>query len=130
MNNHPLGPATVLIVEDDALIRMEAVRTVEEQGYLALSACNAEEAVAGLAAHAEIDVLFTDINMPGLMDGLELAKSTRRDRPAMEIVIASGNLPPLANLPLRSRYLQKPYRQQEVISALFALIDQTRPYAC
>ena len=130
MNNHPLGPATVLIVEDDALIRMEAVRTVEEQGYLALSACNAEEAVAGLAAHAEIDVLFTDINMPGLMDGLELAKSTRRDRPAMEIVIASGNLPPLANLPLRSRYLQKPYREQEVISALFALIDQTRPYAC
>jgi two-component system, response regulator PdtaR len=59
----------VLIVEDDTLVRLLAIDIVEEAGYIALEASNADEAVAMLEARSDIAVLFTDINMPGSMDG-------------------------------------------------------------
>ena len=67
----------VLIVEDEALVRMTAVDMIEEAGFEILEAANADEAILLLEARREITVLFTDIEMPGSMDGLRLAQAGR-----------------------------------------------------
>jgi two-component system, response regulator PdtaR len=66
-----------LIVEGDPLLRMLAVEVVEEAGFVVLEAGNADEAVALLESHPDISLLFTDIDMPGSMDGLKLAHAVR-----------------------------------------------------
>ena len=68
----------VLVVEDEPLLRMLAVEVVEEAGFIAIEACDADEAVILLESRADITLLFTDINMPGSMDGLKLAHTVRR----------------------------------------------------
>ena len=118
--------ATILVVEDDALINKAAVDAIREQGYLALSAANADEALLVIAAHWEIDVLFTDIKMPGSIDGLALAGVTRRDHPRIDIVIASGTLHPTGDeMPARATFLPKPYSPKQITDALRGLIDET-----
>jgi CheY-like chemotaxis protein len=80
----------VLIVEDDALISALAVDIVEDAGYRPLEASNADEAVALLESRTDIAVLFTDINMPGSMDGLKLAHAVRGRWPPVKIIMVSG----------------------------------------
>jgi two-component system, response regulator PdtaR len=116
-------PATVLVVDDDALTLMTAIVTVEEAGYVVISAHDAEDAMRALLQHPEIAGLFTDINMPGVMDGLALAHETRRLRPAMQILLASGAVHPGASdMPARGQYLRKPYTPVEVVSCLHGLL--------
>jgi len=124
-----IGPATVLVVEDDAMIRIETIGAIQDEGYLVLSADDADQALGALEAHPEVDVLFTDIRMPGSMDGLALANWVRRRHPQMEIVIASGNLQPAADrMPERAKFLAKPYSALQIGDILRAMIDQTRPF--
>ncbi|MDQ2860114.1 MAG: response regulator, partial [Pseudomonadota bacterium] len=65
---------TVLVVEDEGLVRLDAVEILRDAGYAVVEAANAEQALAVVAGGGAVDVLFTDINMPGRMDGLELAR--------------------------------------------------------
>jgi CheY-like chemotaxis protein len=65
--------ATVLVVEDDPLVRMDVAVTIQRAGFKAIEAANADEAVELLADHADINILLTDVDMPGSMDGVELA---------------------------------------------------------
>ena len=124
----PTGPATVLVVEDETMIKKGTVESVGEEGYLALSASDADEALLMLAAHPEIDVLFTDIRMPGSMDGLALANEVRSTYPKMQVVIASGNLRPATDrMPKGATFLPKPYSTLQIAAALHELIDQSRP---
>ena len=88
------GPFTVLVVEDQALVRMDAVSCVEEAGYLALAVGNAEDALQALRENRTIDALFTDIRMPGSFDGLALARRAREEWPDMPIVVTSGEAKP------------------------------------
>lgn len=126
MPTHQQTAPTVLVVEDDVLINMAAVDAIVDHGYLALSAANADEALLVLAAHPEVDVLFTDIKMPGSIDGLALAGVTRRDRPRIDIVIASGTLHPSRNeMPAGAAFLPKPYSAKQIADALRRLTDQT-----
>ena len=81
----------VLIVEDDQLLKMLTTDIVEEAGFVALSAENADEAVALLAARSDIAMLLTDINMPGSMDGLELAHMVRDRWPHIKIIVVSAH---------------------------------------
>ena len=104
------APAVVLIVEDELLLRELVVEFVEEAGFVALEAGDADEAVALLEARSDIAVLFTDINMPGSMDGLKLAHAARDRWPSIKILVASGQLrlgP--SDLPSNSVFLGKPY---------------------
>ena len=78
----------VLIVEDDALLRLHAVDLIEEAGFIALEAENADEAVAILEQRSDIVLLFTDINMPGSMDGLKLAHAVRDRWPPIKIIVS------------------------------------------
>jgi two-component system, response regulator PdtaR len=113
----------VLIVEDDPLLRMLAVEVVEEAGFVALEAGDADEAVALLEFRSDIALVFTDINMPGSMDGVKLAHAVRDRWPPVKILVVSGQVrPQQADLPPNSRFVGKPYRAAAMIEELRSLV--------
>lgn len=79
------------MVEDEALTRMYAVNLVEEAGYTAIEASNADEAISILESQKDIRVVFTDVDMPGSMDGLQLAHAIRDRWPPIELILTSGH---------------------------------------
>jgi len=109
----------VLVVEDESLMRMHAVSLIADAGFETVEASNADEAIAILEARKDIRIVFTDINMPGSMDGLRLAHAIRRRWPPIELVLTSGDFQVDEDeLPRRGRFLPKPYGAAEIISAL------------
>jgi CheY-like chemotaxis protein len=121
MQDRPM--LAVLVVEDDPLVRTLAVEIVEEAGYVALEAADADEAVAILEVRSDIAVLFTDINMPGSIDGLKLAHAVRDRWPPIKIVMVSGKVELSANdMPPNSRFFAKPYQASKMVSELRSLI--------
>ena len=113
----------VVIVEDDALLRLHAVDLIEEAGFIALEAENADEAVAILEQRSDIVLLFTDINMPGSMDGLKLAHAVRDRWPPIKIIVVSGQVELTQNdLPAGSRFFGKPFETDKMISELRSMI--------
>jgi CheY-like chemotaxis protein len=102
--------AVVLVVEDNYLLRMEAVDLIKEAGFEAVEAYNADEAIELLQSRKDVRIVFTDIEMPGSMDGLKLAHAIRDRWPPIEIIITSGKHRPLADqIPARGQFLPKPY---------------------
>jgi CheY-like chemotaxis protein len=115
----PDSPIYVLVVEDDSLSRLHAVSLVEDAGYIPVEASNADEAITILESRKDIRIVFTDINMPGSMDGLKLAHAIRRRWPPIELILTSGHFGIKDDeLPERGRFFPKPYRDEEIISAL------------
>jgi two-component system, response regulator PdtaR len=113
------SPIYVLVVEDEFLSRLHAVNLVEDAGYEAVEASNAEEAIAILEARKDIRIVFTDVDMPGTMDGLKLAQAIRTRWPPIELIVTSGHFDLSDDdMPERGRFFPKPYRDQEIISAL------------
>ena len=108
----------VLVVEDELLIRMDAADMVREAGF-AVEASNADEAIDVLERRFDITVVFTDIQMPGSIDGLRLAAAVRDRWPPIKIITASGHVR-VGNeeLPSGSRFLPKPYSGREVAAHL------------
>jgi CheY-like chemotaxis protein len=106
--DHLAVPAVVLVVEDEMLLRMRAVDMVEDAGYISVEAVDADEAVAILESRSDIALMFTDIQMPGSMDGLKLAHSVHRRWPPIRIILVSGQLK-LANIDIPPR--QPVFRQ-------------------
>jgi len=121
--DHPSIPAVVLIVEDDMVLRMRAVDMVEDAGYTPLEALDAAEAVAILESRSDVVLMCTDIQMPGHMDGVGLARTVHERWPKIRIIVVSGqlNLPHL-DLPPRSRFLGKPLDAAEVIAEMRDMI--------
>jgi len=110
---------TVLVVEDEMLIRMFAADCLQENGFIVLEAADAAEALKILDAHDDVDVLFTDVNMPGPMDGIALVGLMHGRRPELGLIITSGRgAPDLADLPGTSLYLAKPYLPQQLAAAV------------
>jgi len=119
-----MSKLVVLVVEDEPLIRMDAADFIKGAGYEVLEAAHADEAMAILSARQDIAVVFTDIEMPGSMDGIKLAHSVRLDWPLVIVVVASGRVVPReGDLPANVRYLKKPYRPAEVIEALQKAVE-------
>jgi CheY-like chemotaxis protein len=120
-------PSIVLIVEDDLFLRMLAVDEIEAAGFTTLEAVDADEAVVLLETRSDIALLFTDIDMPGSIDGLKLAHLVRKRWPPIKILVVSGRVQlPLCELPPNSRFLVKPYGSADMIAALRALARSTR----
>ena len=112
----------VLVVEDEFLIRMHAAEMIEEAGFEVLEASNADEAVVILEARLDVAVVFTDIQMPGSMDGLKLAIAVRDRWPPIRIVTTSGFVDVRTeDLPEGMRFLSKPYSPAQIIGALHEL---------
>jgi CheY-like chemotaxis protein len=109
----------VLVVEDEILLRMAAVDLVEEAGFEALEASNADDAILLLEARDDIRIVFTDIDMPGSMDGLKLAAAVRSKWPPIRIIVVSGHRKPQdGELPEGSVFFAKPYPARELASTL------------
>ena len=109
---------TVLVVEDETLIRMGIVGELEDAGFTVLACSNADAAILLLAANPDISLLFTDIDMPGSMDGLKLAMAVRRRWPPVQIIVTSGKVTlSKADLPDGGRFIAKPYNVSAVAAA-------------
>ncbi|MGA2994537.1 response regulator [Bradyrhizobium sp.] len=115
----------VLIVEDEFLIRKDAADMVTEAGFDVVEAENADEAISILESRFDITVVFTDIQMPGSMDGLKLAAAIRGRWPPIKIVATSGLLKiNKDDLPSGSRFLPKPYSPSQIVGALRELTGE------
>ena len=109
----------VLVVEDDFLSRLHPVTLVQDAGFTAIQASNAGEAIAILERRKDIRIVFTDIDMPGSMDGLRLAHAIRKRWPPIELIVTSGYFNPReADMPERARFFPKPYSDHDVVSTL------------
>jgi CheY-like chemotaxis protein len=111
--------SVILIVEDETLIRWGAVKMVEDAGFEVLEAANADEAIQILESRSDIRVIFTDIHMPGSMDGLKLAHAVRYRWPPIKIIVTSGHgFPNEQALPEGGRFVPKPYNSIQLQDAL------------
>jgi CheY-like chemotaxis protein len=125
--DHSHVPAVVLVVEDEMLLRMRAVDIVEDAGFTSVEAVDADEAVAILESRSDIALLFTDIQMPGSMDGLGLAHAVHARWPPIKIILVSGQLK-LADIdiPANSRFFGKPLESGEMIAEIQNMIGRAR----
>jgi two-component system, response regulator PdtaR len=105
----------VLVVEDEVLIRMNTVEIIEDAGFHVLEAANADDAIALLEVRLDIQVVFTDIDMPGSMNGIKLAQAVRGRWPPIKIIATSGHFKLKAgDLPDDGSFLPKPYNSKQV----------------
>ena len=115
---------TVLLVEDETLVRMLGADVLEEAGFVVLEADGADEALVILDARDGVDLLFSDVDMPGSMDGLELARLVHQRWPAMRIVLTSGHHRlNESSLPDGGRFLRKPWTQTSMIEKVRSTLD-------
>src|SRR3979411_1086218 len=113
----------VLVVEDEMLLRMRAVDIVEDAGFCPVEAVNADEAISILESRSDISLLFTDIQMPGSMDGLKLAHAVHDRWPSIKIILVSGQVRPSpAERPADSRFFGKPLSGEQMIIELQAMV--------
>ena len=112
------GPV-VLVVEDESLIRMQTVAVIDEAGYNVIEASNTDEAIAILEKRKDIRIVVTDIEMPGSMDGLKLARAVRDRWPPIELIVTSGRYHVgIDDLPSRAKFMAKPYTSDGLVTAL------------
>ena len=113
----------VLVVEDETLVRWHAVAMIEDAGFDVIEAGNAAEAISVLEARTDVRVIFTDIQMPGSIDGLRLAHLVRNRWPPIKIIATSGQLKLRDDdLPEGGRFLAKPYSVGEITGTLRELL--------
>jgi CheY-like chemotaxis protein len=108
----PSPRARLLIVEDEVLTRMALAEDLRDAGYFVVEAANADAAMAYLNSGSQIDLVFSDVNMPGSMNGLELALRLRIERPSLPVLLSSGGPVGVAGL------IAKPYRMERVLSII------------
>ena len=118
----PSGRKFVLVVEDEPLLLLMAGDIVDDAGLEAILVPNADEAIRILESRDDISIVFTDVRMPGSMDGIRLAAAVRNRWPPIKLVVVSGHLTADADLPQGARFFRKPYASDQIISALRQLV--------
>ncbi|MBR1151052.1 response regulator [Bradyrhizobium sp. JYMT SZCCT0428] len=117
--DHSLLPLVVLVVEDEMMLRMRVVDMVEDAGYVPVEAVDADEAMTILRSRSDIALMLTDVQMPGSMNGLQLAHAVRENWPPIKIILASGQLKLSdGDIPLDSRFFGKPLQSDEIIAEM------------
>ena len=115
----------ILVVEDEALLRLNATDFLEEAGFEIVEAESASSALRILEARPDIRVLFTDIQMPGQIDGMELARRVHEQWPQILLLITSGNKrPEVTEIPDHGHFLSKPYRPVELVREVHKLVEE------
>jgi DNA-binding NtrC family response regulator len=125
-DNAPTDNApTVLIVEDEPVVRLALQATLEDHGFATLEAANAREALDAIAKMGRsIDLVFTDIRMPGEMDGMKLAQWVHRQMPHIPVIVASGySANAQEAMAAGENFCQKPYRLEDVVARIRATIE-------
>ena len=114
--------AVILVVEDELFVRLMAIDAIEDAGYDVVGVETGDEALILLASRGDIGLLFTDIKMPGKVDGLELTAQVRARWPALPILLTSGHLyHGDESVPATIPFLQKPYRASALIAEIARL---------
>lgn len=115
----------VLIVEDEHFVRMMAVDALEDAGYSTIEADTGDQALTLLDQRDDIELVFTDIRMPGQVDGLDLARRVHESRPATPVILTSGHMfQGDRDIPASTPFLQKPYRAAALIGELERLLGR------
>lgn len=123
----PIGSKTILIVEDEALLRFDLVDFFEHAGWRVFEAEHADAAITILERHTEVRVVLTDVQMPGSMDGVKLAHFIRDRFPPTVLFVVSGNVRiPQYELPTLTSFLPNPFDHHRLLRTLEALIDYSR----
>jgi CheY-like chemotaxis protein len=116
----------ILVVEDEAIIRMGAVQMLEDAGFAVVEASNAHDAMGVLENRTDVRAVFTDINMPGTWNGMRLARMVRGRWPPIHLIVTSGLMSPNDDdLPPGGRFIRKPYDPRHVIATIRELLCQT-----
>jgi CheY-like chemotaxis protein len=113
---------TVLVVEDEVLVRLAVAETLRDEGYSVIEAANGDEALEVLATSTQIDVVFTDVNMPGSLDGAALGRYVRSTRPGLKVIVASGRVARAAALEAADVFLAKPYDPENIVKAVGSVL--------
>jgi CheY-like chemotaxis protein len=122
---HVAEKGLVLVVEDEVLIRMAAVDIIEEAGFTTIEAGNADAAIRILEQRPDVRLVFTDIAMPGSMDGLKLAHYIRERWPPIRLMVASGHMILAEDqVPAGVRYFAKPYAGHVIAHAVQQLMAE------
>ncbi len=117
-------PKEVLVVEDEPLIRIAATDALVDRGIMAWEAGDADEAFQALERHPRIGLVFTDVNMPGEMDGLHLAHEVSAARPDIELIVTSGAVDAEeVDLPDNGTFLPKPYPPERLVELVARKLD-------
>ena len=125
MDRYPEAKPVILVVEDEPLIRMHAVDMIEYAGYEVIEAGNADEAIALLETNANIQVVFSDIDMPGSMDGFKLLAAVRNRWPPIKLIATSGHVKMQdGDLPKDGHFISKPYRADQLAKTIRDSIAQ------
>jgi CheY-like chemotaxis protein len=113
----------VLVVEDEHLIKMDTATSLEAAGFTVYAADNAADAIGCLELHKEIRLIFTDIDMPGSMDGLALAHYVRGRWPPVKIIVTSGYVKVRRDdLPVGAIFVEKPYYPEAIAERMKELL--------
>ncbi|MCM0753409.1 response regulator [Brucella pseudogrignonensis] len=116
MRTETRSPKTILVVEDEPVLRLVAVADIEDAGMIALEASNGSQALEIPATQPSIDFLFTDIDMPGAIDGVALAKLVQRRYPAIKVILVSGlSTTPQLMLDTPVPFYAKPYDMAHIL---------------
>jgi len=110
--------STVLLVEDEPLVRELASEDLTEAGFVVTSACDGDEALAHLREGCRFDLLFTDIRMPGATDGWQLAEHAKAMLPGIKVIYATGLGDAAEDLAHDERYVRKPYNLKDLRQVL------------
>lgn len=114
---------SILVVEDEALLLITIADELRDAGFTVYEATTADQAIKLLEAHADISILFTDIDMPGSMDGLKLSLAVRNRWPPVKIIVTSGKQEPDAGMmPSDSVFMAKPYLSAKLVANIQRLM--------
>jgi CheY-like chemotaxis protein len=117
----------ILVVDDEVIVRIDLVDTIQEAGFATFEANNADEAIQLMEEHSEIQVLFTDIDVPGTMDGLKLSHYIRDRWPPVRIVITSGHVMATPDqMPAEAVFIAKPHQPADLDRLFRAIAPSTR----
>jgi CheY-like chemotaxis protein len=120
------APRRVLVIEDDVLIRALLADELRDHGLVVVEAQSADEAMAYLAAGNAVDLIFSDIRMPGAMNGIDLAQQVRSKNPSLPIILSSA-FPGVDSIEGLGPFLKKPYQITEAIKLTFKLLGLAPP---
>jgi len=119
----PGTKVVVLVVEDDPIIRMGAIDLIQHAGFEAIEAADADKAIKILEVRPDIRVVFTDVEMPGTMDGIKLSHYIRERWPPIKLIVASGRtIVEQGSLPEGASFFGKPYRDDDLVQSIIRLV--------
>jgi CheY-like chemotaxis protein len=122
--SQPLSRHPVLIIEDEPILRMEAIDMVERAGFEAIEAKDVDEAIKILETRTDIRVVYMDLDMPRGVKGIEIAACIRDRWPPIEIILTAASFSKAdLDLPVRAEFFSKPVRHREIVAAMRRMAD-------